>query len=96
MHARIGFTNGSDGDIVDPQGVDSVRELGCFNDKDVINLWKTIQRPEGHLPNPAFVASGAMNPTIPQIPHNGIIVSQRAKNNMQLASYTVRLHNRIS
>ena len=93
MYARIGFTNGADDNIVDAQGIDSVRELGYLNDEDVINLCKTIRRPGGHLPNPAFVAGGAMNPTIP---YTGIMVSQRAETNMQLASYTVRHHNRIS
>ena len=56
MYARIGFTNGADDNIVDVQGIDSVRELGYLNDEDVINLCKTIRRPGGHLPNPAFVA----------------------------------------
>ena len=93
MYARIGFTNGADDNIVDAQGIDSVRELGYLNDEDVINLCKTIRRPGGHLPNPAYVAGGAMNPTIP---YTGIMVSQRAETNMQLASYTVRHHNRIS
>ena len=55
MYARIGFTNGANDNIVDVQGIDSVRELGYLNDDDVINLCKTIRRPGGHLPNPAFV-----------------------------------------
>jgi hypothetical protein len=42
MHAPIGFTNRSNDDIVDAQGVDSVRELGCLDDQDVINHCKTI------------------------------------------------------
>ena len=82
MYARIGFINGADDNIVDVQGIDSVRELGYLNDEDVINLCKTIRRPGGHLTNPAFVASGDMNPTIP---YTGIMVSQRAETNMQLA-----------
>jgi hypothetical protein len=93
MCARIGFTNGSNDNIVEVQGVDSIRELACLNDENGINLCKTIQPPGGHLPNPAFVAGGAMNPTIPC---TGVMVSQHAKTNMQLASYTVRHHNRIS
>ena len=93
VHARIGFTNGADDNIVDVQGIDSVRELGYLNDDDVINLCKTIRRPGGHLPNPAYLAGGPENPTIP---YTGIMVSQRAETNMQLASYTVRHHNRIS
>ena len=93
MYARIGFTNGANDNIVDVQGIDSVRELGYLNDDDVINLCKTIRRPGGHLPNPAFVAGGNEPPTIP---YTGIMVSQRAETNMQLASYTVRHHNRIS
>ena len=33
MYARrIGFTNGADDNIVDAQGIDSVRELGYLND----------------------------------------------------------------
>ena len=55
MYLRIGFTNGADNNIVDVQGIDLVRELGYLNDEDVINLCKTIRRPGGHLPNPAFV-----------------------------------------
>jgi hypothetical protein len=95
MYARIGFTNGADGNIVDVQGIDSVRELGYLNDDDVINLCKTIRCTGGHLPNPAFVAD--QEPAIPAtIPYTGIMVSQRAETNMQLASYTVRHHNRIS
>jgi hypothetical protein len=93
MCARIGFTNGSNEDIVDVQVVDSVRELGHLNDKDAINLCKMIRRPGGHFPNPAFVAGGAMNP---KIPCTGAMLSQRAKTNMQLASYTVQHNNRIS
>ena len=93
MYLRIGFTNGADGNIVDVQGIDSVRELGYLNDEDVINLCKTIRRPGGHLPNPAYVAGGNMAATIP---YTGIMVSQRAETNMQLASYTVRHYHRIS
>jgi hypothetical protein len=92
-HVHAGFTIWSDDNVVDTQGADSVRELGRLNNDDVINLCKTIRRPGGHLPNPAFVAGGAMNPVIP---HIGIMVSQSAKTNMQLASHTVRHHNRIS
>jgi hypothetical protein len=91
MYSRIGFTNRADDNIVDIQGIDSVRELGYLNDEDVINLCKTIRRPGGHLPNPAFVAGGAEQPTIP---YTGIMVSQRAERNMQLAAYTVRHHAR--
>ena len=87
MYLRIGFTNGADDNIVDVQGIDSVRELGYLNDEDVTNLCKTIRRPGGHLPNPAFVAGGNLPATIP---YTGIMVSQRAETNMQLASYTVR------
>jgi hypothetical protein len=93
MYGRLGFNNGADDNIVDVQGIDSVRELGYLNDEDVINLCKTIRCPGGHLPNPAYVAGGAMDPTIP---YTGIMVSQRAETNMQLASYTVRHHGRIS
>jgi hypothetical protein len=57
MHARIGFTDGAKDDIVDVQGVDSVRELECLNNGDCINLCKTIRRPGGHLPpDPALFA----------------------------------------
>ena len=95
MYGRIGFDNGSNDNIIDVQGIDSVRELGYLYDDDVTNLCKTIRRPGGHLPNPAFVA-GAM-PLLPAtIPYVGIMVSQRAETNMQLASYTVRHHMRIS
>jgi hypothetical protein len=94
VHACIGFTNGSDDNIVDAQGIDSVRELGHLNnDEDVINLCKPIHCPGGHLPNPAFVAGGAMNPTIPCA---GIMVSQCGATNTQLAFHTVQHHNRIS
>ena len=55
MYLCINFTNGADKNIVNVQGIDSVRELGYLNDEDVINLCKTIRRPGGHLPNPAFV-----------------------------------------
>jgi hypothetical protein len=95
MYARIGFNNGANDNIIDVQGIDSVRELGYLNDDDVTNLCKTIQRPGGHLPNPEFVA-GAV-PLLPAtIPYVGIMVSQWAEINMQLASYVVRHHNRIS
>ncbi len=63
MYARIGFTNGANDNIVDVQGIDSTRELGYLNDDDVVNLCKTIRRPGGHLPNPAFVAGGALPAT---------------------------------
>jgi hypothetical protein len=86
VHAHIGFTNSFDANIVDAQGVDSVRELvGCLNNEDVINLCKMIQHQGGHLPNPAFVAGVAG--ADPMIPCTGIMVSQRAKTNMQLASH---------
>ncbi len=81
--ACIGFTNGANDNIFDIQGIDSVRELGHLNDDDVINLCKTIRCPGGHLPNPVFAAGGNLPPTIP---HTGIMVSQRAETNMQLAS----------
>jgi hypothetical protein len=93
MYGRIGFNNGANDNIVDVQGIDSVRELGYLNDNDVENLCKTIRRPGGHLPNPAYVAGGVALPTIP---YTGIMVSQRAETNMQLASYVVRHHSRIS
>jgi hypothetical protein len=93
MYSRIGFNNGADDNIVDVQGIDSVRELGYLNDKDVVYLCKTIGLPGGHLPNPAFVAGGAEPPTIP---YTGIMISQRAETNMQLAAYAVRHHTRIS
>ena len=93
MYLRIGFTNGADNNIVNVQGIDSVRELGYLNNEDVINLCKTIRRPGGHLPNPAYVTGGAMSATIP---YTVIMVSQRAETNIQLASYTMRHHNRIS
>jgi hypothetical protein len=93
MYGRIGFTNGADDNIVDVQGIDLVRELGYLNDEDVTNLCKTIRRPGGHLPNPAFAGDPTLPPTIP---YTGIMISQRAETNMQLASYTVRHHNRIS
>jgi hypothetical protein len=64
-----------------------------MTDDDVVNLCKTIRRPGGHLPNPAFVAGGPLPATIP---YAGIMVSQRAETNLQLASYTVRHHMRIS
>jgi hypothetical protein len=35
MCSCIGFTNGADDNIVDIQGTDSVRELGCLNNNDV-------------------------------------------------------------
>jgi hypothetical protein len=93
MCARIGFTNGANDNIVDVQGIDSTRELGCLNDDNVVNLCKTIRRPGGHLPNPAFVAGGALPPSIAC---TGIMVLQRAKTNMQLASHTIRHNNRVS
>jgi hypothetical protein len=92
MYACIGFTNGADDNIKDVQGIDSVRELGYLNDEEVIKLCKTIRHPGGHLPNPVYVA-GQVPATIP---YTGIMVSQPAETNMQLASYTVRHHTRIS
>jgi hypothetical protein len=93
MYARIGFTNGADDNIVDVQQINSVMELGYLNDEDVANLCKTSRRPGGHLPNPAFVAGGVM---LVMIPYTGIMVSQRAETNLQLALYTVHHHARIS
>jgi hypothetical protein len=58
-----------------------------------VNLCKTIRRPGGHLPNPAFIVGG---PEPPTIACTGIMVSQRTETNMQLASCTVTHHNRIS
>jgi hypothetical protein len=93
MRACVGFTNGANDDVVDVQGIDSARELGHLNDDDnVVNLCKTIRRPGGHPPNPAFVAGGALPPTVARA---GIMVSQRAETNMQLASCTVRHNNRV-
>jgi hypothetical protein len=86
MHAHVGFTNGAINDIFDVQSVDSVRELECLNNDNCINLCKTIRRPGGHLPSPAFVAGGAEQATIPC---TGIMVSQQAETNMQLALCTV-------
>jgi hypothetical protein len=95
MYARIGFNNSANNNIIDVQGIDSVRELGYLNDNNITNLCKTIRCPGGHLPNPEFVA-GAV-PLLPAtIPYLGIMVSRRAETNMQLASYVVRHHNRIS
>jgi hypothetical protein len=93
MYARIGFTNGADDNIVDVQHINTTTELGYLNDDDVVNLCKTIRHLGGHLPNPAFVAGEPLPATIP---YAGIMVSQRAENNLQLASYTVRHHMRIS
>lgn len=62
-----------------------MRELGCLNDKDSINLCKTI--PGGHLPSPAFIAG---EPMPAAIPHTGGMVSQRAETNVQLASHAAR------
>ena len=74
MCGCIGFNNGSNNNIIDVQGIDSVRELGYFYD-DATNLCKTIRCPGGHLPNPAFVA-GAV-PLLPATnPYVGIMVSQ--------------------
>jgi hypothetical protein len=95
MFDRIGFINGANDNIVDIQGIDSVRELSYLNDEDCGNLCKTIRRPGGHLQNPLFVA-GQIPALQPTIPYTGIMVSQRAETNMQLASYTVRHHMRIS
>ena len=96
MYGRIGFNNGVNNNIVDIQGIDSIRELGYLYDNDVTSNLCTIRRPgAGHLPNPACVAWAV--PLLPAtIPYVGIMVSQRAETNMQLASYTVRHHNRIS
>ena len=78
MYDRIGFNNGANNNIVDVQGIDSVRELGYLFNDDVTNLCKTIRRPGGHLPNPAFVA-GAV-PLLPAtIPYVRILVSQCAE-----------------
>jgi hypothetical protein len=90
VHACVGFSNGANDNVVDVQGIDSTRELGRLNDDDVVNLCKTIRRPGGHLPNPAFVAGGALPPTIAC---TGIMILQRADVNMQLASHTVRHDN---
>jgi hypothetical protein len=90
MYACIGFNNGADDNIVDVQQINTTTELGYLNDEDVVNLCKMIHRPGGHLPNPAFVAGGARMPVI--IPYYaGIMVSQRAESNLQLAVYTVML-----
>jgi hypothetical protein len=93
MYACVGFNNGADDNIVDVQQINTRTELGYLNNKDVVNLCKTICRPGGHLPNQAFIAGGAMPATIP---YGGIMVSQRAETNLQLAAYTVRHHARIS
>jgi hypothetical protein len=101
MYARVGFNNGADDNIkympafntVDIQEINSRVELGYLNDEDVANLCKTIRRPGGHLPNPAFIAGGEIPATIP---YTGIMVSQRAETNLQLAAYTVRHYARIS
>jgi hypothetical protein len=93
MYARIGFTNGADDNIIDVQQINSTTELGYLNDEDVVNLCKTIRRPGGHLPNPAYVAGGA---DLAMIPYLGIMVLQRAETNLQLALYTVRHYANIS
>jgi hypothetical protein len=94
MCARISFT-GADDNFVDIQGTDSVRELGHLNDNDdVSNLCETIPCPGGHHPNPACALVGGAEALV--IPHTGIRVSQPAETSMQLASHTVRHHNRIS
>ena len=45
------------------------------------------------MPNPAFIAGGQIPATIP---YTGIMVSQHAETNLQLAAYTVRHYARIS
>ena len=101
MHGRISFNDGADDNIVDAQGVDSVRELGCLNEDDVSNLCRTICCPGGHVANPAFVAGAAAGAAaaaaVPaRISHTGIMVSQRTETNLKLASFTVRHHCCIS
>ena len=85
LYDRIGFNNGANDNIVDVQQINSVIELGYLNDEDIINLCTTVRRPGGHLPNPAYVAGGVEPATIP---YTGIMVSQRAETNLQLAAYT--------
>jgi hypothetical protein len=93
MDACIGFNNGADDNIVDIPKINSRVELGYLNNEDVANLCKTIRSPGGHLPNPVFVAGGQIPATIP---YTGIMVSQDAETNLQLAAYTVRHCARIS
>jgi hypothetical protein len=81
MYACIGFTKGVDDNIIEVQGIDSIRELGYLNDEDLTNLCKTIRRPGSHLPNPAF-GEGQIPTLAPTIPYTGIMISQRTKTNM--------------
>ncbi len=96
MYERIGFDNGGAENIVNVQQINTRTELGYLNNLDVVNLCKTIRRPGGHLPNPAFVAGGPDPLILPTIPFTGIMVSQRAETNLQLAAYFIRYHGRIS
>ena len=50
MHGRIDFNDGADDNIIDAQGIDSVRELGCLNNDDTSNLCRMIDRPGGMSP----------------------------------------------
>jgi hypothetical protein len=94
MYAHIGFTNRANDNIVDNvQQINSTMELGYLKDDDMANLCKMIRHPGGHLPNPAFVAGGA-EPAM--ILYLGIMVSQCAETNLQLALYTIQHHARIS
>ena len=74
MYGHIGFNNSANNNIIDVQGMDSVRELGYLYSDDITNLCKTIRRPGGNLPNLAFVV-GAVPLLSATIPYVGIMVS---------------------
>jgi hypothetical protein len=95
MLLRIGLDHGANDNIVDVQGIDTIKELGFLGDEDISNLCKVVRRPGGHVPNPDFIEN-QVPPLQRTIPYLGIMIAQKSEQNMRLASYTVRHHHRIS
>ena len=101
---RLRFSTEAARIITDEQDYDSVESLKELDDNAVSNLCKIVRRPGGVIVNPA--ATPPNNPTAAQIAtaaaqpshisNPGVVVSNRAEDNLKLACYFLRHQERIS
>jgi hypothetical protein len=85
----IGFSIEAARTITDDQEISSIEELKMLFDNDVVELCKALRRPGGTIINPAAGQFG-------QIPNPGINIPLRAVENLKMAAYYARHHDRIS
>ena len=85
----LGFSREAGEFLATTQGYDTLEEFGLLTDDEVENLCKVVRRPGGVMKNP-----DGDKPE--NVPNPGISVSLRAENNLKLACYYVRWHERTS